>query len=201
MRRRLARHRVAADISLYLYVGRGFIQDVIEDYLEAFGKGYSKELVEKIENEVLQHTDILESLLREEWADAAVVEWDNSSRVHGQVEYEGVESELDPEEARGLERVVEDFILPFVEESVDKADVEDLIWVPVEGSSNVSAFAYDPANRMRYVKFLSKDGGPEPTYVYYDVEAGVYDQFFAAPSKGKAVWQLLRDRYEYARLS
>ncbi len=199
MKRRLSRHRVAADISLYLYVGRGFIQDVIEDYLESFGKGYSKELVEKIENEVLQHTDILESLLLEEWADAAVVEWDNSSQVHGQVEYEGVESELDPEEARGLERVVEDFILPFVEEAGDQVTLDDLIWIPTPDSSNVAAFAYDYINRYMYVKFSDKGRG-ESIYRYLEVEPETYDQFFAAPSKGHAVWVLLRDRYQYERL-
>ena len=198
MRRRLARRRRAADISLYLYVGRGFIQDVIEDYLEAFGKGYSKDLVGKIENEVLQHSDILEGLLLEEWADAAVVEWDNSERVHGQVEYEGVESELDPEEARGLEQVVEDFILPFVEEAADQVSLDDLLWIPVE-SSNVESFAYDEMGRFLFIRFLDKGYGGS-LYQYDGVEAEIYQQFLAAPSKGKFVWSHIRDRYDYHRL-
>jgi len=191
-------YKVAAEIGLYLTVGRLFVRQTIETALEVYGQ-YNADLVQSVEDEVLQHPDILESLLEQEWADAVVVEWDDSSVVNGTIDYEGEETELDIEDIRGLELVVEDFVLPFVEEAVDRAEHADLVWIPVEGSSNVSAFAYDPVGRFMYVEFLDKGQGA-PVYQYDDVDVETYNAFLAAPSKGKAVWQLLRDRFDYHRL-
>ena len=70
---------------------------------------------------------------------------------------------------------------------------------PVE-SSNVKEFGYDDDNQILYVRFLAKGNRPESLYGYYNVEPEVFDQFFAAPSKGQFIWTNLRDRYEYERL-
>ena len=70
------------------------------------------------------------------------------------------------------------------------------IMYDVSDSSNVLAFGYDEANRDFYVKFLNGS-----TYIYKMVEPDILDLFFAAPSKGKFVWQYLRDRYEYSRIA
>jgi hypothetical protein len=67
-------------------------------------------------------------------------------------------------------------------------------------SSNVSAFGYDTENQVLYVEFLSKAGEAPAQYMYFDVEPELYEQFVAAPSKGKFVWSHLRDRYEYDRI-
>jgi len=85
------------------------------------------------------------------------------------------------------------------EQLYEDENLSNLVMIPVE-SSNVQSFGYDDENRILYVRFLAKSTSPSTLYAYYDVEPETYDQFFMAPSKGKFVWQFLRDRYEYARL-
>lgn len=197
-------HKIAADINLYLYIGVGYIRQVITDYAESYGEGYNSDFVDKVQNEIIQFPNILEDqIVQEGWADTVALEFDGGYEIHGIIEYEGVETELDAGEITELEKITEDFVFPFVEEAIDVVDVDDLIWIPVE-SSNVESFAYDAENRFFYVRFLPSGTGDfseGSTYVYHDVEPAIYEQFFAAPSKGRAVWQLLRDRYDYDRLS
>jgi hypothetical protein len=61
---------------------------------------------------------------------------------------------------------------------------------PVE-SSSVAAVGYDPTARELHVRF--KDSGE--TYVYYGVEAPVFEAFVQADSKGGFVNARLRRRY------
>lgn len=70
---------------------------------------------------------------------------------------------------------------------------------PVE-SSNVDSIGYDYAKNELYVKF--KNGS---LYVYYHVPYAIYQSFLLAPSKGRFVWQVLRNYgkdnfYRYTRL-
>jgi hypothetical protein len=195
----MRRYKRASEIGLYLYVGRSFVEATVELAVEDLGKTYNEALIQGITTEVLGHPDILEELLAEEWADTAVVQWDGSDRVHGTIDYEGEETELTAEDVSNLEQVVGDFVSAFVDDAIDRADIDDLIWIPVDSSSNVESFAYDFNNRFMYVRFLDKGYGGS-LYVYEGVEAEIYNQFLMAPSKGKAVWQLLRDRYDYHRL-
>jgi len=71
--------------------------------------------------------------------------------------------------------------------------------IPVE-SSNVAAFGYVPEDQTLFVDFLAKGNSAGSRYVYYEVEPDTYQQFMAAPSKGKFIWTNLRDRYDYERL-
>ena len=62
-------------------------------------------------------------------------------------------------------------------------------------SSNVAAVGYDEPSRALYVEFRNGalyrcDGDSEE----------VIQAFLAAPSKGRFVWQRVRDRYSYRRI-
>jgi len=63
-------------------------------------------------------------------------------------------------------------------------------------SSNVSAIGYDPEQAVLEVQFL--DGS---VYQYYDVEEEVHQEFMTAPSKGRFLWQFIRDVYEYEQIA
>lgn len=68
-------------------------------------------------------------------------------------------------------------------------------------SSNVESVGYNYAKHELYVKF--KNGS---LYVYYHVPYAIYQSFLLAPSKGRFVWQVLRNRgrddlYRYTRLA
>jgi hypothetical protein len=200
-------HRIAADIGVYLYVGMDFIHDTIVDWITSYGDlNYNQGMVDDVLNTVMQYPSDLEELLLQEWADAAVVEFVPGDAVYGTVDYEGVETELDVTEVAEMERIVEDWVIPYIDQAVDVADTQDLVYIPVE-SSNVEAFAYDPANRFLYVKFLPSGTGDFANgseYVYYDVGPEIYESFLAAPSKGSFVWQVLRNpsyAIEYARIA
>ena len=78
-------------------------------------------------------------------------------------------------------------------------DISELTFWDVE-SSNVESFAYDEEENILYVRFLAKGNSPSTLYAYYDVEPDIFDQFFAADSKGKFIWTHLRDRYIYSRI-
>ena len=80
----------------------------------------------------------------------------------------------------------------------------EIVMYPVD-SSNVQEFGYDADERVMAVRFLAKsrkDGTESPStlYYYYDVEPETFEEFMAAPSKGKFIWSHMRDRYEYDRI-
>ena len=195
--------RTAADINLYVYVGTGFIQEAIVDLVSAKGETYNESLADQVLEEALMYRDVLESqIVQEGWADAVAIEFTQDYDISGTIEYEGEDTPLDGGEIAELEQIVEDWLDPFIDEAIDVAGVEELIWVPVE-SSNVESFAYDMQNQFLYVRFLPSGSGDFANgsmYVYYSVEAEIYQQFLQAPSKGQFVWRFLRDRYDYARL-
>ena len=61
-------------------------------------------------------------------------------------------------------------------------------------SSNVAAIGYDPDEEILEVEFLNRS-----IYWYYDVPEEVYGDFMMASSKGKYMWDHIRDIYEYER--
>ncbi len=63
-------------------------------------------------------------------------------------------------------------------------------------SSNVEAIGYDSATRELHVRFL-KSG---ETYVYYEVEEWVFEDFKRADSKGIFLNANIKGRYEYSKL-
>ncbi len=73
-------------------------------------------------------------------------------------------------------------------------------------SSNVWAYNINVKDRKSnvgdvYVQFKGPRGGPDDVYVYYDVPTNVYRKIVTAPSKGHAVWQYLRNKYLYSKLT
>lgn len=62
-------------------------------------------------------------------------------------------------------------------------------------SSNVDEIGYDAKERRLWIRFL--DGS---LYRYEDVPQSIWRSFKIAPSKGRFVWQNVRDRYEYERV-
>ena len=63
-------------------------------------------------------------------------------------------------------------------------------------SSNVEAIGYDPATQELHVRFL-KSG---ETYVYYNVEESVFDEFMQADSKGQYLNLNIKERYDFGKL-
>lgn len=63
-------------------------------------------------------------------------------------------------------------------------------------SSNVEAIGYDSDNQELHVRFL-KYG---TTYVYYDVEEWVFQEFMQADSKGTYLNASIKTQYQYAKL-
>lgn len=66
-------------------------------------------------------------------------------------------------------------------------------------SSNVEAWRYLWDEHQLEIEF--KGGGTQSFYVYYAVPPEVARAFYFASSPGRAVWNLLRDQYEYTRIS
>ena len=66
--------------------------------------------------------------------------------------------------------------------------------VPVQ-SKGIDWVAYNEEAQTLYVHF-----GLSRTYRYFDVPPAVYAWLLRAPSKGKFVNRLVKDRYRYARL-
>ena len=64
-------------------------------------------------------------------------------------------------------------------------------------SSSIEAVGYDAEPGRLYVKF--RESGE--TYVYYGVEARLFNDFIQADSKGQYFNSFIRDRYPYERLS
>jgi len=63
-------------------------------------------------------------------------------------------------------------------------------------SSNVEAIGYDAEMQELHVRFM-KSGA---TYVYYDVEDWVFQEFMQADSKGIYLNTNIKDRYQYGKL-
>jgi hypothetical protein len=71
-------------------------------------------------------------------------------------------------------------------------------------SSNVWAYAFNPKDEYigdMLMQFKNKNGGPADIYIYYDVPSKIWRRLVAAPSKGHAFWELIRNRYKYAKLT
>ena len=73
-------------------------------------------------------------------------------------------------------------------------------------SSNLWGYAIDIKDRHDkvgdvYIQFKGRNGGPEHIYVYYDVPITIWRRLIASPSKGHAFWQLIRNNYQYAKLT
>lgn len=80
------------------------------------------------------------------------------------------------------------------------AYLRDLDWVSVQ-STNVRRVGYLPDFRYLFVEFK---GGA--TYLYEQVDAGVWEGLKAAPSKGQYVFYVLRnkgkdDRYPFRKVA
>lgn len=63
-------------------------------------------------------------------------------------------------------------------------------------SSNVEAIGYDPDNQELHVRFL-KSG---ETYVYYNVEEWVFQEFMQADSPGTYLNAKIKPSYQCAKL-
>jgi hypothetical protein len=63
-------------------------------------------------------------------------------------------------------------------------------------SSNIEAIGYDSSNQELHVRFLK--GGE--TYVYYNVDEWVFQEFLSADSKGIYLNANIKGRFEYGKL-
>ena len=73
-------------------------------------------------------------------------------------------------------------------------------------SSNIWAYAMNIKDKKDktgdvLVQFKGKNGGPDDIYIYYDVPVMVYRRWLTAPSKGHYMWQYIRGKYAYAKLT
>lgn len=71
-------------------------------------------------------------------------------------------------------------------------------------SSNVWSYAFQPKDNNigdMLMQFKSKNGGPGDIYIYYDVPTKIWQRLVAAPSKGHAFWELIRNVFTYAKLT
>lgn len=73
-------------------------------------------------------------------------------------------------------------------------------------SSNIWAYAINIKDRKDktgdvLVQFKGKNGGPDDIYIYYDVPIMVYRRWLTATSKGHYMWQYIRGKYAYAKLT
>lgn len=62
-------------------------------------------------------------------------------------------------------------------------------------SSNVEAIGYDGDVRQLFVRFVRGE-----TYVYYEVEEWVFQEFLNADSKGQFLNSRIRNVYQYGKL-
>ena len=73
-------------------------------------------------------------------------------------------------------------------------------------SSNVWAVGYnvkEGSNRIGdlVMQFKNPNGGGGDTYIYYDVPVQVYRKLVSAASVGHTFWVLVRENYNYSKLS
>ena len=64
-------------------------------------------------------------------------------------------------------------------------------------SSSIAAVGYDPARQRLFVQF--RDSGE--TYAYEGVPARLFAALEAAPSKGRFVNAVIKDRYPFERIA
>jgi len=62
-------------------------------------------------------------------------------------------------------------------------------------SSNIVSAGYEPVSETLEIEFAN--GG---VYQYYNVPPSIYEQFLAAPSKGRFLISQIKDRFPYARV-
>jgi|GEM_PF-4777180 len=72
-------------------------------------------------------------------------------------------------------------------------------------SSNVHSIGYDEPTMTLFVRFWQESKSkrsqvPGPVYKYFNVEKRIYMQLYYAKSKGKFVWERLRNRYRYTMI-
>lgn len=72
-------------------------------------------------------------------------------------------------------------------------------------SSNVHSIGYDEENRILYVRFWmdsksKRSQVPGPIYKYFGVDKRTYLQFYYSKSKGKFIWERIRNRYRYTMI-
>ncbi len=60
-------------------------------------------------------------------------------------------------------------------------------------SSTIASIGYDPEARELYVRFHSPPG----IYIYYPVDAAVFEEFLRAPSKGDYFNRKVKGTYIY----
>ena len=72
-------------------------------------------------------------------------------------------------------------------------------------SSNIWSYNINIRNNDNvgdvYVQFKSSRGGPGDIYVYYDVPVRTYRRWHSAPSKGHFLWQEIRGKFRFAKLT
>lgn len=71
-------------------------------------------------------------------------------------------------------------------------------------SSNVWSYAFNPKDEYvgdMLMQFKDSNGGPGNVYIYYDVPNKIWRRLVAAPSKGHAFYELIRNNYTYAKLT
>ncbi|MCY4227842.1 MAG: KTSC domain-containing protein [Gammaproteobacteria bacterium] len=62
-------------------------------------------------------------------------------------------------------------------------------------SSNIESIGYDSENQELHVRFLQ----PGETYVYYDVDEWVFEEFLQADSKGVYLNTNIKKRFQYGK--
>ncbi|HEY1473308.1 MAG TPA: KTSC domain-containing protein [Pseudolabrys sp.] len=62
-------------------------------------------------------------------------------------------------------------------------------------SSNISSIGYDEPSETLEVEFVNGS-----IYQYYNVNAGLFEQFQKAPSKGQFLNAYIRNAYPYSRV-
>jgi len=71
-------------------------------------------------------------------------------------------------------------------------------------SSNVWSYAFQPKTEQigdLLMQFKGDNGGPGDIYIYYDVPSKIWRKLVAAPSKGHAFWEYIRNIFKYAKLT
>ena len=73
-------------------------------------------------------------------------------------------------------------------------------------SSNIWGYAIDIRDRhdktgTLYIQFKGRNGGPGDIYCYYDVSISDWRKLISGPSAGHAFWALIRNRYNYSKLT
>ncbi len=81
----------------------------------------------------------------------------------------------------------------------DPNDLPEMI--SVKTSTNVQSFGYDPGLRILFVRFVVRKNpaATGPLYRYHKVDPGVFTRMRGAASKGRFVWDHVRENFRYDR--